>query len=32
MERENPMSDKEKKSEPSPEDKGVYLFMSEVSQ
>ena len=34
MEREIPMSGKnaEEKSVPSPEDKGVYLFMSEVSQ
>jgi len=32
MEREKSMSEKEKKAEPSPEDKGVYLFMSEVSQ
>jgi len=32
MERENPMSGKEERIVPSPEDKGVYLFMSEVSQ
>ena len=32
MEREKSMSGKEERIVPSPEDKGVYLFMSEVSQ
>ena len=34
MERESPMSGKnaEERIVPSPEDKGVYLFMNEVSQ
>jgi len=32
MERDKDMSDKEKKVDPSPEDKGVYLFMSDVTQ
>ena len=32
MEREKSMSGKEERTVPSPEDKGVYLFMSEVNQ
>jgi len=32
MEREQSMSGKEERIPPSPEDKGVYLFMSEVNQ